>query len=253
MNESDLVKAISRPFKCCFLYLICLALIIYQIEMARVDNLANLKVSCLRPKFRLLLNYMNYIKLNHQKGATQTLIIGVIALIIIVGGAIYLSSVNRPEEPAMMDKKDSMMDKNETMMEDQTMGGDSMMTRYAGQVLAGTQALLLDFNKADYDAAFETDKLIALYFYANWCPICKAEFPKMQAAFNELTTDKVIGFRVNYNDNETDNDEKALAREFGVAYQHTKVFLKNGARVLKSPESWNQERYLTEITRFLSQ
>ena len=106
---------------------------------------------------------------------------------------------------------------------------------------------LLDFNKDDYDQAFKSDKLIVLYFYANWCPICKAEFPLMVEAFNELNTDKVIGFRVNFNDNQTDENEEELAREYGVAYQHTKVFIRNGERIGKWPDGWDKNRYLLEI------
>lgn len=136
---------------------------------------------------------------------------------------------------------DAMIDKGETMM------------KYSGAVLAGKSAPLLDFTKSDYDTAIKTDKLVVLYFYANWCPICKAEFPVMQKVFNELTTDKVIGFRVNYNDDQTDNDEKNLAKQFGVAYQHTKVFVKNGERILKSPEGWNDKRYDVEINKVLMQ
>ena len=49
----------------------------------------------------------------------------------------------------------------------------------------------------------------------------------------------------------TDADEKNLAREFGVAYQHTKVLLKNGKRILKSPETWDKARYLKEINTAL--
>ena len=143
----------------------------------------------------------------------------------------------------MMEKKEegTMVDKGEAMM------------KYSGAVLAGKSAPLLDFAKADYDAAVKTDKLIVLYFYANWCPICKAEFPVMQKAFNELNTDKVIGFRVNYNDDQTDNDEKNLAKQFGVAYQHTKVFVKKGQRILKSPEGWDEKRYDMEISKALGQ
>jgi thiol-disulfide isomerase/thioredoxin len=126
-----------------------------------------------------------------------------------------------------------------------------MITEYSGEVLAGQSALLLDFKKADYDTVVKTDKLVVLYFYANWCPICRVEFPVMQKAFNELNTDKVVGFRVNYKDNQTDDDEENLARQFGVAYQHTKVFFKNGQRILKSPEGWGQERYSSEINKFI--
>jgi|SRR3989338_5109738 len=123
---------------------------------------------------------------------------------------------------------------------------------YKGTILAGNVAKVIDFNKVDYDAALKSDKLIVLYFYATWCPICKEEIKNFYEAFNQLTNVQVVGFRVNYNDDDTDDAEKALAREFGVAYQHTKVFVKNGERVLKSPESWDTQRYISEINSQLS-
>ncbi|MBI3255627.1 MAG: thioredoxin family protein [Candidatus Andersenbacteria bacterium] len=119
---------------------------------------------------------------------------------------------------------------------------------YTGTVLAGTTSPLLDFTKADYDKALASGSLVVLYFYADWCPICQAEFPVMQAAFNQLSEPDVVGFRVNFNDSQTNNAEKALASEHGVAYQHTKVFVKGGQRILKSPETWERVRYIAEIT-----
>ena len=164
-----------------------------------------------------------------------------------------------PKPDGTMIKHDGTMVKPDGMMvkpmSDATGGktsGETMM-KYTGTALAGKSAPLLDFKKADYDTALKSDKLIILYFYANWCPLCKIEFPNAQTAFNELTTDKVIGFRVNYNDDQTDADEVALARQFGVAYQHTKVFVKNGQKILKSPESWDDKRYDIEISKALTQ
>lgn len=123
--------------------------------------------------------------------------------------------------------------------------------QYVGEVLAGGAAPLLDFVSADYEAVKQTDKLILLYFYANWCPICKNEIKDaLYPAFNELATTDIIGFRVNYNDNETDDAERDLAREFGVAYQHTKVFVRSGKAVLKRPDSWTKDRYLSEIRNY---
>ncbi len=131
--------------------------------------------------------------------------------------------------------------------------GGVIMVKYTGTVLAGNSAPILDFTKADYGAAVASDKLVVLYFYANWCPICKIEFPQAKAAFNELNTDRVVGFRVNYKDNQTDADEENLARQFGVPYQHTKVFLKNGKQILKAPDSWDKTRYITEINKAIAQ
>lgn len=123
---------------------------------------------------------------------------------------------------------------------------------YSGSILAGTSSPLLDFNKSDYDKALGSNKLIVLYFYANWCPICKEEVPHLYEAFNELKSDQIIGFRVNYNDSDTDKDEVELARQFGVAYQHTKVFIRNRQQILKAPDTWDKSRYLSEIGKFVS-
>jgi len=88
-----------------------------------------------------------------------------------------------------------------------------------------------------------------LYFYANWCPICKREQVDTFAAFNELNDQNLIGFRVNYKDGDDDADEKALAQQYGIAYQHTKVILKDGKQIGKWPDSWNKQRYLDELAK----
>ena len=134
------------------------------------------------------------------------------------------------------------------MMEGNEKG--AMMEGYKGKVLSGTEATkYLDFNKADYDKALKDKKKILLYFYANWCPICKVEQPQTFAAFNEIKDPDLIGFRVNFRDSDTDADEESLAKEFGVSYQHTKIILKNGQRVGKFPDSWDKQRYLDEIKK----
>lgn len=138
------------------------------------------------------------------------------------------------------------------MMEDEhSMGkGSGMMdSEFTGKVLAGTTSPYLEFNHADYEQALQDKEVIVLYFYANWCPLCKQEQSEVFGAFDQLDDSSVIGFRVNYKDDDTDADEEALAKEFGIAYQHTKVILKNGEKVLKAPDSWDKQRYLTELAK----
>lgn len=89
-----------------------------------------------------------------------------------------------------------------------------------------------EFDKDSYEAALSEGKYVFMDFYANWCPICKAEEPEIKAAFNELSTGNVVGFRVNYNDDQTDENEKALAKKLGVAYQHTKIVVAPDEKVV---------------------
>ena len=127
-------------------------------------------------------------------------------------------------------------------------------TGFSGTVIAGDTTPLIDFNKADYDKAINSDKLVVLYFFANWCPICKQEAEhSLYPAFNKLNNDQVVGFRVGFNDNQTDADEKNLAKEYGVVYQHTKVFVKDRVRILKSLEAWTEDRYISEIGKAVAQ
>ena len=134
-----------------------------------------------------------------------------------------------------------------------TASSDSAQTvsGYTGKVLAGKSAPFLEFNSTDYNKALTEDKIIFLDFYANWCPICRAEESILHTGFNSLTTDQVIGFRVNYNDSDTDSDEKALAKQFNITYQHTKVILKTGKEFSKSLEGWDQQKFNQEINKAL--
>lgn len=119
---------------------------------------------------------------------------------------------------------------------------------YSGRVLAGSSSPYIVFNKTDYDKAQSLGKVVLLDFYANWCPICRTEQPEIRSGFDSLTSDKVVGFRVNYNDSDTDNDEKALATQFKIPYQHTKVILKNGKEISRSFGVWDKEMFSKEIS-----
>ena len=122
---------------------------------------------------------------------------------------------------------------------------------YQGNVLAGSLAPFLEFNQADYDKAKAEGKIIILDFYANWCPICRAEEPEIFAGFEELNNPDVVGFRVNFNDSDTGADEKALAQQFNIPYQHTKVILKNGQEVSRSSDSWEKEDLVNAVNSTL--
>lgn len=156
------------------------------------------------------------------------------------------------EQKEAIAQKEAMTEKVVEEQDAMTEKSDTVMTKdeYKGAILAGTTTPYLDFTKEDYDKALAKNKVIVLNFYASWCPTCKAEHPEAVAAFSELNLDNVVGFRVHYKDDFAGKDETELAKQFGIPYQHTKVIIKNGERVLKAPDSWDKQRYITEITKY---
>lgn len=74
-----------------------------------------------------------------------------------------------------------------------------------------------------------------LYFYANWCPTCKVANEEFTNEIQRIPDDIVV-IRTNYNDSDTDQEEKDLAKQYNITYQHTFVQVdENGNEVKK----WN--------------
>lgn len=166
----------------------------------------------------------------------NTRIVLVIVVLVLLAGGIFLFK-RSPEKRATQRKVEVTEEAATT-------------AQTSGKVLAGKTSFYREFSKPEYEKALAENKIIFLDFYASWCPICRGEEPEIFAGFNELTTDKVAGFRVNYNDPDTDEDEKKLAREFEIPYQHTKVILVGGKEVLKDGDAWDNAKFLEEIKKY---
>lgn len=78
----------------------------------------------------------------------------------------------------------------------------------------------VEYSKNAYDQV--AGKRRVLYFYASWCPICRPADADFKANMSKIPEDVVV-LRVNYNDPETDSQEKDLAKTYGITYQHTFV------------------------------
>jgi thiol-disulfide isomerase/thioredoxin len=154
------------------------------------------------------------------------IIIGLLATVVILSIGFFL--INSPKSLNPSQQQNEATNNNS--------GEVKMVDGYTGQVLAGEKAPFLVFNRQDYEKALNEKKIIVLDFYANWCPECRVEAPELDAGFNALDTDQVIGFRVNFNDPETDQDEKDLAAQFKIPYQHTKVILRDGVEVFRTTD-----------------
>jgi thioredoxin 1 len=179
------------------------------------------------------------------------LIIGVIGICLLSAGTyVMFSTPNRSPESTV---SSSYSATSETNVNESTQIDSNNKAPLETSILAGKNSVYREFNQEDYESALKTGKIIFLDFYANWCPICRAEAPHIHSGFDELTSDKVVGFRVNYKDDQTNKDEDALAKEFKILYQHTKVILKDGKEVLRSGESWDKETFLKEVNKLIGE
>ena len=118
------------------------------------------------------------------------------------------------EPPAMMEDEGSMM-KDEDADEDGTMMGEDSMMKDEEEAL---KPYYIAYTATQAEAAMKEGRGTVLYFWAAWCPICRAEEPKLKA-WIEGSELPIAGFRVNY------DTETALKAQYRIPYQHTTVFL----------------------------
>lgn len=181
------------------------------------------------------------------------LIIGIIIIAVALVGIIFyqisIKESDSMDKEAMMDKSEEAMERKELDEEaDLQPTPTATQTAIQANLLAGTTSPYYEFNPTAYSKALAENKVILLYFFADWCPICKREQADATLpAFNELQNSNLVGFRIHYNDNKVSAEERDLAKQYGITYQHTKIILKDGQQVLKDLSSWNKEKYLAEL------
>ncbi|HYD03096.1 MAG TPA: thioredoxin family protein [Alphaproteobacteria bacterium] len=154
-------------------------------------------------------------------------------------------STNTPE-----DNSENTQTPAETETESET--ENNIFSKYSGTVLAGETTPYIEFNSEDYQKALEDDKIILLYFYSDWSSTSKSDQNAIYDAFNEMANPKIIGFKVNYDDDFTDSVESGLATNFDVREARTKVILKDGAVVQKTTATWNENDYERQLKLQLS-
>lgn len=76
------------------------------------------------------------------------------------------------------------------------------------------------YSADEYEEGKESRRV--LYFYANWCPTCRPVDAEFKQNESQIPSDVRV-YRVNYNDPDTDDEEKKLAAKYGITYQHTFV------------------------------
>lgn len=119
-------------------------------------------------------------------------------------------------EQAMMEKqkmadaeKAAMMDKEKTMTPEEKMMADkeSMMEK-------NTAGEYKNYSASAFAEATKNGGKAVLFFWASWCPDCKASNANFLANMDKIPHNVTV-FKTNY------DTEKALKTKYGVTYQHT--------------------------------
>lgn len=151
-------------------------------------------------------------------------LIAATALIILVGvgGLLYFKNSNTSE---------TMMKNEDTMMKDESMDSDEKMMKNDSAMMENSR--YVEYSKEALENASKNKRV--LFFYANWCPTCRPADENFKENSLKLPEDLTL-IRVNYNDSDTDQEEKDLAKKYNVTYQHTFVQIdENGKEITK----WN--------------
>lgn len=114
-----------------------------------------------------------------------------------------------PKEEMSLKSSNTMMKKNDSPVDDKKMTGDKM---------AGSR--YVEYSRLRLDSSSGNRRV--LFFYASWCPTCKPADANFRKNISKIPEDVAL-IRVNYNDSETDQEEKDLAKKYGITYQHTFV------------------------------
>lgn len=154
-------------------------------------------------------------------------------LVVLMGGVGVYAFMNRTD--STMTKSDPMA-KTETMVKDEqamvadttpmtktdetSMKKDAAMMDDSGEKMMQKEGKYTPFSPELLASSASTRRV--LFFYANWCSTCIPADKNFSANLSKLPADVTL-IRVNYNDNETDQSEKDLAKKYGITYQHTYV------------------------------
>lgn len=153
----------------------------------------------------------------------------IIVVVFIVGGFFIANQQSKKAQDSKMMQEKAAMEKKE---------GDAMT------VDRDNVSRYVEYSKVALDQA--ADKRRVLYFYASWCPICRPADANFKQNTSKIPEDVTV-LRVNYNDPDTDQKEKDLAKKYGITYQHTFVQIDGQGKQVTKWNGGQIEELLTNI------
>lgn len=167
----------------------------------------------------MFIKLYNYIAVVWEKvkDMNKGIVIAGLGVVVLIGGGIFVvNQSSQQTEQAKMEQEEAVMMKKD---------GDKIPQSSASRYV--------EYSKAALDQAASNRRV--LFFYANWCPTCRPTDANLKENTSKIPVDVTV-IRVNYNDTETDQEEKDLAKKYGITYQHTFVQIDSQGREITK---WN--------------
>lgn len=150
------------------------------------------------------------------------LIVGIVMLLGVVAitgagcGAGNQNTSNPVDTSTSMMEKEVMIEKEKIEVDKTMMEKEKTMTPEEKMMEKNTIGMYKDYSPAALVEATKDGGKAVLFFWASWCPNCKAANADFLAHTNQIPNNVTV-FKTNY------DTEKTLKTKYGVTYQHTFV------------------------------
>ena len=149
----------------------------------------------------------------------------VIIAVVVVGLGVFMVSQNSQTDSLVQNEKSGMQKNTDTQEVIKPPKEETMEMAESGAMqkidyMIPAESGYLEYSKSVLNKSATNRRV--LFFYASWCPTCKPADEDFKTNANKIPSDVTV-IRVNYNDPETDREEKDLAKKYGITYQHTFV------------------------------
>jgi len=173
------------------------------------------------------------------------IIIGIVALVVIVGG-VY-ASMNLQKEEVVSQNNTEQANVDQKNMEDKQNKDETIKDEMVKDEAGMTDKKDSMMKVGSYEA-YSSEKLamaatgdVVLFFHASWCPSCRGLNSDIEKNLNSIPAGVTI-LKADY-DKETE-----LKKKYGVSYQHTLVQVdKDGNMIKKWSGGSNLESILSQI------
>lgn len=139
-------------------------------------------------------------------------------LVLIIGGIAFFIMTSTSTTNTAVEQQTDLSNAAGTIEE----GSDQIVDASDNSIDSKNVQKYIAYSSGILDSLKEKRRV--LYFYANWCPTCKVANEDFLSNQDKIPQDAVV-IRTNYNDANTDQEEKDLAKKYGITYQHTFVYI----------------------------